>query len=124
MAEEPVEPDGLRRRCKDRNGSMGLLGYASPRNGRRSRRWLELETREERDLGMVEKIDEVEVEEDERETGDGGGVDVNDRDNNDKEDEDEGPDEFEKDGFIVDDIDEEELDEEESERADSEWFWS
>ncbi|CAL5345030.1 unnamed protein product [Camellia sinensis] len=88
MAEEPVDPNGLRRQCKNRNGSMGLLGYASPRNGRRSRRWLELEIREERDLGMVEKMDEVEVEEDKRETGDGGGVDVNDRDDNDKEDED------------------------------------
>ncbi|KAI8006157.1 Reticulon-like protein B17 [Camellia lanceoleosa] len=59
MAEEPVEPNGLRRRCKNRNGSMGLLGCASPRNGRRSRRRLEPEIREERDLGMVEEMGKV-----------------------------------------------------------------
>ncbi|KAK9284908.1 hypothetical protein L1049_024089 [Liquidambar formosana] len=56
MAEEPVEPAGSRRRCKNRGGQMGLLGCASPRNGRRTRRRVEPEIREEKDLGVVEEI--------------------------------------------------------------------
>uniref|UniRef100_A0A5B7BKG6 Reticulon-like protein n=1 Tax=Davidia involucrata TaxID=16924 RepID=A0A5B7BKG6_DAVIN len=56
MAEEPVESNGSRRRCKNRNASTGLLGCASPRNGRRSRRRLEQEIREERDFGMAEEM--------------------------------------------------------------------
>ncbi|XP_052178830.1 reticulon-like protein B17 isoform X2 [Diospyros lotus] len=53
--EEAVEPAGSRRRCKNRNGSI----CASPRNVRRSRRRLETEAREERDLGMVEEMGKV-----------------------------------------------------------------
>ncbi|KAH7861585.1 hypothetical protein Vadar_028042 [Vaccinium darrowii] len=55
--EEPVavEPVGSRRKCKNRNGSMGVLVCGSPRNGRRSRRRLEPEVQEERDLGVVKK---------------------------------------------------------------------
>ncbi|KAA8526345.1 hypothetical protein F0562_008452 [Nyssa sinensis] len=56
MSEEPQESNGSRRRCKNRNSSMGLLGCASPRNGRRSRRRLEQEIQEERDFGMEEEM--------------------------------------------------------------------
>ncbi|PON74830.1 hypothetical protein TorRG33x02_246040 [Trema orientale] len=55
MADEPVEPVGSRRRCKSRTSQLGLLGCASPRNARRSRRRSEMEVREE-DLGLVEEI--------------------------------------------------------------------
>ncbi|KAE9457672.1 hypothetical protein C3L33_10417, partial [Rhododendron williamsianum] len=58
-AEEPpaVEPVGSRRKCKNRNGSMGVLVCGSPRNGRRPRRRLEPEVvREERDSGVVEEV--------------------------------------------------------------------
>ncbi|KAI8551581.1 hypothetical protein RHMOL_Rhmol06G0197100 [Rhododendron molle] len=58
-AEEPpaVEPVGSRRKCKNRNGSMGVLVCGSPRNGRRPRRRLEPEVvREERDLGVLEEV--------------------------------------------------------------------
>ncbi|XP_062152527.1 reticulon-like protein B17 isoform X2 [Alnus glutinosa] len=57
MGEEPVDPAGSRRRpCKSRTTQMGLLGCASPRNARRSRRRSELEIREEKELGLVEEI--------------------------------------------------------------------
>ncbi|KAL5573565.1 hypothetical protein UlMin_023162 [Ulmus minor] len=56
MAEEPVELAGGRRRCKSRVAQTGLLGCASPRNARRSRRRSELEVREEKDSGLVEEI--------------------------------------------------------------------
>ncbi|CAK9156079.1 unnamed protein product [Ilex paraguariensis] len=56
MAEEAVEPNGARKKCKNRNAAMGLVGCASPRNGRRSRKKLEHEIREEKDLGMVEEM--------------------------------------------------------------------
>lgn len=52
-AEESMEPAGTRRRCKSRTTQMGLLGCASPRNIRRSRRRSEQEIREE---GLVEEI--------------------------------------------------------------------
>lgn len=35
---------------------MGLLGCASPRNARRSRRRSEIETREEKELGLMDEI--------------------------------------------------------------------
>ncbi|XP_057954686.1 reticulon-like protein B17 [Malania oleifera] len=55
MAEElSIEP---RRRCKSRASQMGLSGCGSPRNGRRSRRRTELESREEKDyLGVAEEL--------------------------------------------------------------------
>jgi hypothetical protein len=57
MGEEPVDPAGSRRRqCKSRTTQMGLLGCASPRNARRSRRRSELEIREEKELGLMEEI--------------------------------------------------------------------
>ncbi|OVA00336.1 Reticulon [Macleaya cordata] len=52
MVEEPIDLLGSRRRCKSRGSPMGLLGCASPRNGRRARRRLEQEIREERELGL------------------------------------------------------------------------
>ncbi|XP_056158328.1 reticulon-like protein B17 [Syzygium oleosum] len=45
----------LRKRCKRREGQAGLLGCASPRGNRRSRRRAEAEVREERDLGLIEE---------------------------------------------------------------------
>ncbi|KAE8075974.1 hypothetical protein FH972_014652 [Carpinus fangiana] len=57
MGEEPVDLAGSRRRqCKSRTTPMGLLGCASPRNARRSRRRSELEIREEKELGLMEEI--------------------------------------------------------------------
>ncbi|KAG7988176.1 hypothetical protein I3843_03G174200 [Carya illinoinensis] len=56
MAEEQVEAAGSRRRCKSRTAQMGLLGCASPRNARRSRRRSEIETREEKELGLMDEI--------------------------------------------------------------------
>lgn len=57
MADEPVvEAAGPRRRCKSRGAQMGLLGCASPRNTRRSRRRSETEIREDKDSGLVEEI--------------------------------------------------------------------
>ncbi|KAM3697474.1 hypothetical protein ACB094_06G117300 [Castanea mollissima] len=56
MAEEPVEPNGSRRRCKSRAAQMGLLGCASPRNSRRSRRRSEIEIREEKEPSLAEEI--------------------------------------------------------------------
>ena len=56
MAEEPVEPNGSRRRCKSRAAQMGLLGCASPRNSRRSRRRSEIEIREEKEPSLAEEV--------------------------------------------------------------------
>ncbi|BBN69929.1 Reticulon family protein [Prunus dulcis] len=57
MADElVVEAAGPRRRCKSRGAQMGLLGCASPRNTRRSRRRSETEIREDKDSGLVEEI--------------------------------------------------------------------
>lgn len=56
MAEEAVEQVGSRRRCKSRTSQLGLLGCASPRNVRRSRRRSELEVREEKELALVEEM--------------------------------------------------------------------
>ncbi|XVF66785.1 hypothetical protein PTKIN_Ptkin10aG0065900 [Pterospermum kingtungense] len=59
MAEEAVaaEQGGSRRRCKTtRAAQMAILGCASPRNNRRSRRRMEMELREDRDLGLGEEI--------------------------------------------------------------------
>ncbi|XP_010272355.1 PREDICTED: reticulon-like protein B17 isoform X2 [Nelumbo nucifera] len=56
MAEEPIDQLGSRRRCKSRASSMAVLGCASPRNGRRTRRRLEQEIREEKDVGLGVEI--------------------------------------------------------------------
>ncbi|XP_062105945.1 reticulon-like protein B17 [Humulus lupulus] len=56
MAEEPAEQVGVRRRCKTRTSQLGLLGCASPRNARRSRRRSEIEVREEKDLPLAEEF--------------------------------------------------------------------
>lgn len=57
MADEPVvEAARPHRRCKSRGAQMGLLGCASPRNTRRSRRRSETEIREDKDSGLVEEI--------------------------------------------------------------------
>ncbi|EXB44617.1 Reticulon-like protein [Morus notabilis] len=58
MAEEAVaDPVGSRRRCRSRTAQLGLLGCASPRNTRRSRRRSELEaSREEKDLSLAEEF--------------------------------------------------------------------
>ncbi|KAF8043340.1 hypothetical protein BT93_A1625 [Corymbia citriodora subsp. variegata] len=45
----------LRKRCKRREGQAGLVGCASPRGHRRSRRRAEAEVREERDSGLIEE---------------------------------------------------------------------
>ncbi|XP_009759396.1 reticulon-like protein B17 isoform X2 [Nicotiana tabacum] len=52
LADDAVEPNGVRRRRRSRNSAVG----ASPRNNRRSRRRLEQEMREDRDLGLVEEV--------------------------------------------------------------------
>ncbi|KAJ8568038.1 hypothetical protein K7X08_020760 [Anisodus acutangulus] len=52
LADDGVDPNGVRRRRRSRNSPMG----ASPRNNRRSRRRLEQEMREERDLGLVDEV--------------------------------------------------------------------
>ncbi|KAK6785140.1 hypothetical protein RDI58_018595 [Solanum bulbocastanum] len=52
LVDDGVEPNGVRRRRRSRNSAIG----ASPRNNRRSRRRLEQEMREERDLGLVEEV--------------------------------------------------------------------
>ncbi|XP_022762519.1 reticulon-like protein B18 isoform X2 [Durio zibethinus] len=53
---EMAEEGGSRRRCKSRTAQMGLLGCGSPRNNRRSRRRMEMESREDRDLVLGEEI--------------------------------------------------------------------
>ncbi|KAM5550549.1 transcription elongation factor SPT6 [Rosa sericea] len=62
--------------------------------------------------------DEVELDEEDREPVDGDTVDQDGGGDEDEDEEDEGPDEYEKDDFIVDDVDEED-EQEEEERADS-----
>ncbi|KAL3364077.1 hypothetical protein AABB24_013030 [Solanum stoloniferum] len=52
LVDDGVEPNGVRRRRRSRNSAIGV----SPRNNRRSRRRLEQEMREERDLGLVEEV--------------------------------------------------------------------
>lgn len=52
LVDDGVELNGVRRRRRSRNSAIG----ASPRNNRRSRRRLEQEMREERDLGLVEEV--------------------------------------------------------------------
>ncbi|KAF5732574.1 reticulon-like protein B17 isoform X1 [Tripterygium wilfordii] len=57
MVEDGVEPtSATRRRCKNRGAQMALMGCASPRNTRRSRRRSEIEMKEERDPALVEEI--------------------------------------------------------------------
>lgn len=58
MADEAVvEPVGSRRRCRSRAAQLGLMGCASPRNVRRSRRRSELDaSKEEKDLGLAEDV--------------------------------------------------------------------
>ncbi|XP_022748925.1 reticulon-like protein B18 [Durio zibethinus] len=57
MAEEAApEHGGSRRRCKSRTAQMGLPGCGSPRNNRRSRRRIEMELREDRDLVLGEEV--------------------------------------------------------------------
>ncbi|XVF02038.1 hypothetical protein REPUB_Repub04eG0141800 [Reevesia pubescens] len=58
MAEEGgAEQGGSRRRCKSsRAAQMGLLGCGSPRNNRRSRRRMEMDCREDKDLVLGEEI--------------------------------------------------------------------
>lgn len=57
MAEEVgLEPTASRRRCKSKGAQTGMLGCASPRNNRRSRRRSEMEIRDERDIGFVDEI--------------------------------------------------------------------
>lgn len=52
LVDDGVEPNGVRRRRRSRNSGIG----ASPRNNRRSRRRLEQDMREEKDLGLVEEV--------------------------------------------------------------------
>ncbi|XP_019247922.1 PREDICTED: reticulon-like protein B17 isoform X2 [Nicotiana attenuata] len=52
LVDDGVEPNGVRTRRRSRNSLVG----ASPRNNRRSRRRLEQEMREDRDLGLVEEV--------------------------------------------------------------------
>lgn len=62
MADEVgLEVNGSRRRCKTKGGQMGLVGCASPRNHRWSRRRSEMEMRDERDIaiGLVDEISKV-----------------------------------------------------------------
>ncbi|PON87408.1 hypothetical protein TorRG33x02_167610 [Trema orientale] len=56
MADEHVEQVGSRWRYKSRTSQLGLLGFASPRNARRSRRLPKMEVKEEKELGLVEGI--------------------------------------------------------------------
>ncbi|PSS05691.1 Reticulon-like protein [Actinidia chinensis var. chinensis] len=59
MAEDPVEPNGSCRKSKNRNGSTGNLACGSPRNHRRSRRRLEPEIIEEREVGVDRVVEEM-----------------------------------------------------------------
>ncbi|PON93264.1 hypothetical protein TorRG33x02_108350 [Trema orientale] len=56
MADEHVEQIGSRWQYKSRTSQLGLLGSASSRNTRRSKRLPEMEVREEKELGLVEGI--------------------------------------------------------------------
>ncbi|KAL8130052.1 hypothetical protein V2J09_019207 [Rumex salicifolius] len=51
--DQVYESVGSRRRCRAKTSSIGLLGCASPRNSRRSRRRLEVDVREEREIGSA-----------------------------------------------------------------------
>ncbi|KAK8627242.1 hypothetical protein V6N13_134861 [Hibiscus sabdariffa] len=58
-AEEGVAADhggGSRRKCKPRAAQTGGLGCGTPRNNRRSRRRMEMELREDRDLVLGEEM--------------------------------------------------------------------
>lgn len=57
--EELVDHLGSRRKCRSRALSAGLMSCASPKQGRRSRRRVEHENREERDLGLGEENGKV-----------------------------------------------------------------
>uniref|UniRef100_A0A9I9D608 Reticulon domain-containing protein n=1 Tax=Cucumis melo TaxID=3656 RepID=A0A9I9D608_CUCME len=56
MNDEVPEPAVSRRRCRNRGPQLGLMGCASPRSIRRSRRRSEVEIREERDLCLAEEF--------------------------------------------------------------------
>ncbi|KAF5199359.1 Reticulon-like protein b17 [Thalictrum thalictroides] len=56
MAEEPVDIVVPRRRCKNRASPMGLMGCASPKINRRSRRRIDQDSREEKELTLGEEI--------------------------------------------------------------------
>lgn len=56
MNDEGMEASAARRRCKNRGLQMGLLGCASPRSVRRSRRRSEVEIREEKDLCLADEF--------------------------------------------------------------------
>ncbi|GMI74835.1 reticulon 18 [Hibiscus trionum] len=59
MAEEVAAAEhsgGSRRKCKTRTTQTGGLGCGTPRNSRRSRRRVEMELREERDLVLGEEM--------------------------------------------------------------------
>ncbi|MBA0613878.1 hypothetical protein Godav_014236 [Gossypium davidsonii] len=47
---------GSRRKCKSRASQTGVLGCGTPRNSRRSRRRMEMELREDRDLVLGEEM--------------------------------------------------------------------
>ncbi|XXG66825.1 hypothetical protein AAC387_Pa06g0316 [Persea americana] len=57
--EEAMDQVGSRRKCRSRALSSSLMGCASPKGGRRGRRRLEHENREERDLGLGEENGKV-----------------------------------------------------------------
>lgn len=56
MADDAAEPNGARRRSKNRNSASGLLAHPSPRNHRRSRRRFEQDLREDKDFGIGEDM--------------------------------------------------------------------
>ncbi|KAA3482785.1 reticulon-like protein B17 isoform X2 [Gossypium australe] len=59
MAEEVGAAElggGSRRKCKSRASQTGVLGCGTPRNSRRSRRRMEMELREDRDLVLGEEM--------------------------------------------------------------------
>ncbi|KAJ4976273.1 hypothetical protein NE237_001379 [Protea cynaroides] len=57
VTEEALESVGHRKRCKSRAPSMvALLACPSPRNARKSRRRMEQEIREERDVGLGDEV--------------------------------------------------------------------
>ncbi|XWS54146.1 hypothetical protein CRYUN_Cryun10bG0063800 [Craigia yunnanensis] len=53
---EMAEEGGSRRRCKSRAAQIGLLGCGSPGNNRRSRRRMEMELREDKDVVLGEEM--------------------------------------------------------------------
>ncbi|PIA35137.1 hypothetical protein AQUCO_03600062v1 [Aquilegia coerulea] len=56
IVEEPNDLVVPRRRCKSRSSPMGLMGCASPRINRRSRRRIDQDNREEKELPLGEEI--------------------------------------------------------------------